>query len=183
MRICVVCTHSPHGDEFALLVQCARRSRDNIRLCSFYDEFHAAINAISAPAVAAEDMASRKEAAAQDLVSRGKKQLETALNAVAVPQRWSDLILAKYGAEWKLKPLDIRVGVSTGLYVPYPAEKNKNWAKHADEALDKAKARDGKNGIAVYYERAGGVLSAADASSQCFTPSVDAVYEKQKQCL
>ena len=86
-------------------------------------------------------------------------------------------MLAKYGADWKLKPVDIRVGISTGLYVPGDGEE-KNWAKHADEALDKAKARDGKNGIAVYYQWARGVLSADDGSSQCLKPDVDEFYRK-----
>ena len=177
------CIHSPHGDEYALLVQCEHYSYTNTRLCSFYDDFHAAINAITPPggAVAAEEVAFRKEAAAQELVSRGRKQLETALNAVTVSAQEREAVLAKYGAEWKLKPVDIRVGVSTGLYVPKRRGQGKNWAKHADEALDKAKARDGKNGIAVYYEKAGGVLSADDGSSGCLKPNVEEFYKKQKQ--
>ena len=173
------CIHSPHGDEYALLVQCVSDSRWNTRLCSLYDDFHGAINAITPPGGALA--ASRKEAAAQELVSRGRKQLETALNAVTVSAQEREAVLAKYGAEWKLKPVDIRVGVSTGLYVPDEDEENKNWAKHADEALDKAKARDGKNGIAVYYERAGGVVTAGDGSSKCLKPSVFQFYKKQKQ--
>ena len=174
------CTHSPHGDEYALLVHCERRSYYNTRLCLFYDDFHAAINAIAPPggAVAAEEVAFRKEAAAQELVSRGRKQLETALNAVTVSTQEREAVLAKYGAEWKLKPVDFLVGVSTGLYVPTPGRENKNWAKHADEALDKAKARDGKNGIVVYFEYAGGVVLAADdGSSKCMKPTVYKFYK------
>ena len=174
----MVCTHSPHGDEYALLVQCQSDSRENFRLCSLFDEFHAEINIISPPEVAAEDAASRKEAVEENLVERGRKQLQTALNAVEVSKAERKNILTKYGAEWKLKEVETRViGVSTGVYLPF-ANRVKNWAKHADEALEKAKARDGKNGIAVYYEYARGVLSAEDGTSQCLKPSVKAFYEK-----
>ena len=156
-------------------------ARYNTRLHSFYSDFHGAINAIKPPFVSAEELASRTKAAEEELVSRGKKQLESALNAVAVPNEQRQDMLDKYGQKWKLKPVDIRVGVSTGLYVPDIRPKEKNWAKHADEALDKAKARDGKNGIAVYYEEAGRVLSAGDVSSKCLKPSLYKFYEQQKQ--
>ena len=173
-------SHSPHGDEYALLVQATWVSCINTRLCSFYEEFHAAINAISPPAMTAEEEASRKEAVEQDLVKRGRKQMETALNVAAVPKEERDRILSKYGTEWTLKKLNIRIGVSTGLYVPGINGREKNWAKHADEALKKAKGRDGKNGIVVYYEGSG-VLSAANGSSQCLKPHVSGFNKKQKQ--
>ena len=108
LRACV-CMFSPHGDEYAMLVQCTHWAYDNTRLSSFFDDFHTAINAISPPKVAVEDAESRKEAVAQDLMERGRKQLETALNAVEVPDEDHERILSKYGTEWKIKEAETRV--------------------------------------------------------------------------
>ena len=161
--------HSPHGDEYALLVQAESACHFSTLLGSLYDAFNSDINQISPLQETEQEGLQRAE---RDLAAYGKKQIVTALNSVCVPKEERDAILAKYGGDWKLKRLNIRISVSTGVYVPSWG-KERNWAKHAGEALEIAKTREDKNGIAVYYEDTGEVLSAADVSSQCLKPSLD----------
>merc|ERR1712154_549917 len=61
-----------------------------------------------------------------------------------------------------------RVGISTGVYIPF-GSKDKDWISLADKvALEKAKemSMPQKNGVAVYHEQEKGVVSADEAKKR-----------------
>ena len=138
------------GDEYALVVQTQGKAFRSLALWPFYNSFHSAINALEVAPVSAD----KKEEGLKALKDRSRKQVQSAMNGVQFDEEAKAAVMSEYEAHLAGQELDFevkRVGISTGLFVPFHGGTEWETAlQHADEAQDSAKLH-GKNQLRVYY--------------------------------
>ena len=131
------------GDEFVMVVRCGRYTFQ-CNLGIFYDQIKRDINSLGAKI----------------------KKLIFYENGVLNEKEWKeakeklDTAKDRKGNQINMR----RVGISTGIFVPYWREiKEKGWLAKADKvALENAKTTNGlnKNGVSIYDEESGGLIPA-----------------------